>query len=73
MSGSNEPTVTEEAVRQLARMGDLPMDADRSRVLALMFEALILDANEVNRFMAGRRDVSPMVRVLHPEIWQEGR
>jgi hypothetical protein len=62
------PVVTDEMVRALARLAELELDVDRRAVVAEAFDGLIRDAQEVNRFMAGRRDVGPAVRFDRPEL-----
>lgn len=63
-----ERTVTEEMVEQLARLAELELDADRRSLIADQLDGLLADANRVNRFMEGRREVGPAVRFDHPEL-----
>jgi hypothetical protein len=60
--------VTDEMVMALARLAEFELDSQRRAVVADAFEGLIRDAQEVNRFMAGRRDVGPAVRFDRPEL-----
>jgi len=66
------PTVTEEMVEQLARLAELELDADRRAAVAEALDGLLGDAAEVNRFMAGRREVGPAVRFDHPTLEDDG-
>jgi Asp-tRNA(Asn)/Glu-tRNA(Gln) amidotransferase C subunit len=70
MEASNDGPhlVTDEMVQELARLAELELDADRRAVVAEAFEGLIRDAQEVNRFMAERREVGPAVRFDRPEL-----
>jgi hypothetical protein len=65
-SGDGPHLVTVEMVQELARLADLELDSGRRAVVAEAFEGLIRDAQEVNRFMAGRREVGPAVRFDRP-------
>lgn len=67
-SGDGTHVVTDEMVMALAALAELELDADRRTVVAEAFEGLIRDAQEVNRFMAGRRDVGIAVRFDRPEL-----
>lgn len=60
--------MTEEMVEQLARLAELELDADRRSLIADQLDGLLADANRVNRFMEGRREVGPAVRFDHPEL-----
>jgi Asp-tRNA(Asn)/Glu-tRNA(Gln) amidotransferase C subunit len=63
----SEPTVTEDMIEQLAKLAELELDAERRTLIAEQLDPLLTDANAVNRFMAGRREVSPGIRFHHPE------
>jgi Asp-tRNA(Asn)/Glu-tRNA(Gln) amidotransferase C subunit len=60
--------VTDEMVRALARLAELELDDARVPIVAETFEGLIVEAQEVNRFMAGRRTVGSAVRFDRPEL-----
>jgi Asp-tRNA(Asn)/Glu-tRNA(Gln) amidotransferase C subunit len=64
---TDEPTVTEEMVEQLAKLAELPLDEERRRIITPQLDGLLSEANRVNRFMDTRRDVGPAVRFDHPE------
>lgn len=65
--------VTEQGVRELARVAGLDIDEKRVVLLVEQLNDLLRDANLVNRFMAGRREVGPAVRFAHEELLgQEG-
>lgn len=66
--GDNATRVTAEMVRQLARLAELPLPADRVDAVAEQLDGLLTEANIVNRFMDGRRDVQPAVRFHHPGL-----
>lgn len=66
------PTVTEEMVEQLARLAELELDDARRAAVTGTLDGLLRDANAVNRFMAGRRDVGPAVRFDHPPLEDDG-
>jgi Asp-tRNA(Asn)/Glu-tRNA(Gln) amidotransferase C subunit len=70
MEASDDGTrlVPDEMVEALARLAELELDAERRPVVAETFEGLIRDAQEVNRFMAGRRDAGIAVRFDRPEL-----
>jgi Asp-tRNA(Asn)/Glu-tRNA(Gln) amidotransferase C subunit len=61
-------TVTEEMVEQLARLAGLELDTARRGPLAEQLDGLLTEANRVNRFMDGRREIGPAVRFDHPEL-----
>lgn len=61
-------TVDEAMVEQLARLAELELDDERRPAIAEQLDGLLREANEVNRFMAGRREVGPGVRFHHPEV-----
>jgi hypothetical protein len=66
--GQNEPLITAETVRELARVAELPLADDRIPALAEQLNGLLVEANLVNRFMDARREVQPGVRYHHPEV-----
>jgi hypothetical protein len=66
-----EPTVPEEAIPHLLKAGDLPVSPERHGMIAEQLTALFDDANELNRKMAGMRDIIPAMRFHHPEIQAE--
>lgn len=68
VSEVERPTVTPDAVRELAGVAELPLGEERQAVVAADLNGLLRDANLVNAFMAGRRDVGPGVRYLHEEL-----
>ena len=61
-------SVTEQGVRELARVAGLGIDEERVVLLAPQLNDLLRDANLVNRFMAERREVGPAVRFVHEEV-----
>lgn len=63
-----ERTVDEAMVEQLARLAELELDGERRPVVAEQLDALLREANAVNRFMDARREVGPGVRYHHPDI-----
>ena len=65
---ADERTVDEPMVEQLARLAELPLDAERRRIAAETLDGLLREANAVNRFMDARRDVGPCVRYHHPGV-----
>lgn len=73
MTEGDERTVNEAMVAELARLAELELSPDRVALIADQLDALLSAANEVNRFMAGRRDVAPGVRFDHPELGDEER
>jgi Asp-tRNA(Asn)/Glu-tRNA(Gln) amidotransferase C subunit len=70
MEASDDGTrlVPDEMVEALARLAELELDAERRPAVAEAFAGLIRDAQEVNRFMAGRREVGPAVRFDRTEL-----
>jgi hypothetical protein len=54
-------------VRQLALLAELPLDSYRLPVVAGQLNALLEEANRVNRFMDTRREVGLAVRFRHPD------
>ena len=64
----DERTVDEAMVRQLARLAELELDAERLPIVAETLDGLLREANAVNRFMDARRDVGPGVRYHHPDV-----
>lgn len=68
MAADDERTVSDAMVEQLATLAELELDAERRSRVADELGGLLPDANEVNRFMAGRREVGPGVRFHHPEL-----
>jgi Asp-tRNA(Asn)/Glu-tRNA(Gln) amidotransferase C subunit len=60
-------TVDEAMVEHLARLAELELDAERRPAVAEQLDRLLTDANAVNRFMDGRREVGPGVRFHHPD------
>lgn len=65
---ADERTVDQTMVEQLARLAELPLDAERLPIVAETLDGLLRDANAVNRFMDARRDVGPGVRYHHPDV-----
>jgi Asp-tRNA(Asn)/Glu-tRNA(Gln) amidotransferase C subunit len=63
---SETPLVTEEMVRQLALLAELPLAEDRVPIVTEQLNALLAEANRVNRFMDARREVGMAVRFHHP-------
>lgn len=68
---NRKPTVTEEMVEQLAKLAELELDAERRTLATNQLDAFLSEANAVNRFMDGRREVGPGVRFSHPELEQD--
>jgi Asp-tRNA(Asn)/Glu-tRNA(Gln) amidotransferase C subunit len=68
---TDQPTVTEEMVEQLARLAQLPLDEERRRTITSQLDGLLSEANRVNRYMDTRREVGPAVRFDHPELTEE--
>jgi hypothetical protein len=70
MDPANDGThvVTGDMVAALARLAEVRITDERRAVVAEAFEGLIRDAQEVNRFMAGRRDVGPAMRFHRPGL-----
>jgi len=68
---ADEPTVTEAMVGELARLAQLPLDEQRRGVITPQLDDLLADANRVNRFMDGRREIGPGVRFHQPELSDE--
>jgi Asp-tRNA(Asn)/Glu-tRNA(Gln) amidotransferase C subunit len=66
--GDNAMRVTAETVRQLARLAELPLPADRVDAVAEQLNGLLIEANLVNRYMDARREVQPAVRFHHPGL-----
>ena len=64
-------TVDGAMVDQLARLAELEIPADRREQVTDLLNGLLSDANKVNRFMDGRREVGPGVRFDHPELSQD--
>lgn len=73
MAENGERTVTDEMVEHLARLAELELDAERRSRVADQLDGLLTDANEVNRFMAGRREIAPGVRFHHPDLVDDER
>ena len=71
MTDEHGRIVTEAVVEQLAKLAELELDVDRRALLAPQLDALLSDANRVNRFMEGRRDVGPAVRFDHPGLQRD--
>ena len=67
-AGDNGTRVTAETVRQLARLAELPLPAERVDAVAEQLDGLLAEANLVNRYMDARRDVQPAVRFHHPAL-----
>jgi Asp-tRNA(Asn)/Glu-tRNA(Gln) amidotransferase C subunit len=61
-------TVDEAMVEQLARLAQLDLAPERRARVADQLDGLLSEANRVNRFMDGRREVGPAVRFEHPEL-----
>lgn len=64
--------VTPEMVAQLALLAELPLPPQRRAAVAEQLNGLLVEANRVNRFMDGRRDVQPGVRFRHSELERDG-
>ena len=64
-------TVDRAMVDQLARLAELEIPADRREQVTDLLNGLLGDANNVNRFMDGRREVGPGVQFDHPELSQD--
>lgn len=69
--GEKAPTVPEEAIPHFLRAADLPVPEDRHGMIAEQLSGLFDEANELNRKMAERFDVTPAVRFYHPETGSE--
>ena len=67
----SDRTVDEAMVEQLARLAELPLDAERRAAIADQLDGLLREANAVNRFMDARREVGPGVRYHHPDVRDE--
>ena len=63
--------VDEAMVDQLAQLAELDIPLERRATVADLLNGLLTDANKVNRFMDGRREVGPGVRFDHPELKQD--
>jgi Asp-tRNA(Asn)/Glu-tRNA(Gln) amidotransferase C subunit len=63
---SDDRTVDEAMVEQLARLAELELDAARRAAAVETLDGLLREANAVNRFMDARRTVGPGVRYYHP-------
>jgi Asp-tRNA(Asn)/Glu-tRNA(Gln) amidotransferase C subunit len=68
MTADNEPTVTEEAIVELARVAGLALDKERVAVLTPVVDDFLSEANRVNEFMSGRREVQLSVAFVHQEL-----
>lgn len=66
--GSGRRTVDEAMVEQLARLAELDIPPERRPQIADQLDGLLTEANKVNRFMDGRREVGPGVLFDHPEL-----
>jgi Asp-tRNA(Asn)/Glu-tRNA(Gln) amidotransferase C subunit len=65
---ADDRTVDEAMVEQLARLAELRLDAERLPVVVETLDGLLREANAVNRFMDGRRELGPGVRFHHPDV-----
>ena len=68
MAEDADRTVDEAMVEQLARLAELDIPVERRAQIADQLDGLLGEANKVNRFMDGRREVGPGVRFDHPEL-----
>ena len=64
-SKQEKQLLSEDIVKALAKLGRLELDESRRLSVTAQLEALLTDANEVNRFMERRVDVAPAVSFRH--------
>lgn len=65
----------ERTIKELARVADLPLTAERLHLIAPQLDALVEAANELNRKMAEPRmsGIAPNVRFAHVPADGEAR